>query len=283
MFARTMALLQLVRFEHSVFALPFAVATALYASRGEVLWGPFGWILLAMVSARTAAMGFNRIADRRFDALNPRTRDRHIPSGTVSIELAWGLVAVSSGLFVLSSGMLNRTCLIASGPLLAFLFGYSLSKRFTWFSHLYLGTSLGLAPVGVWMGLAESLDAFPLLLGAAIALWVTGFDIIYACLDEKFDRQQGLYSIPARFGVRAALALSTIFHSLAAAALVALGIVFESGWIYWTVLIPTLVLLGYEHWIVRPGDLKRVNVAFFGLNAAFSVALMVALVADLLA
>lgn len=282
MVGRVLILLQMIRFEHSVFALPFAVASALHATQGEVLWGPFGWILLAMVSARTAAMAFNRIADRKFDALNPRTRDRHIPAGTVTLAQAWWLVSVSSALFFLSAGMLNRTCLIASIPLLAYLLAYSFTKRFTWLSHLYLGTSLGLVPVAAWVAIRDQVQAFPLLLGIAVAFWVAGFDIIYACLDEDFDRRHGLYSIPARFGVRVALAVSAGLHLLSAGTLVALGLVFGSGWIYWTLLAPTLIVLAYEHWLVRPGNMTRTNLAFFTLNAVFGVALMVALVADLL-
>lgn len=273
----------MIRFEHSVFALPFAVAAALYATRGEVLWGPYGWILLAMICARTSAMAFNRIADLRYDALNPRTRDRHLPSGAIRRRQAAALVGVSSGLFVLASGMLNRTCLIASGPLLLYLLGYSFSKRFTWLSHLYLGTTLGLAPVGVWVGLTETVEAFPLYLGAAITFWVTGFDVIYSCLDEAFDREIRLHSIPARFGVKAALGVSAVCHVGTAGILVALGLHFGLGWLYWALLIPTLIVLAYEHWIVRPDELERVNAAFFNANAVFSVALMAALVADLLA
>lgn len=283
MFSRVLSLLQMIRFEHSVFALPFAVASALYASRGEVLWGPFAWILLAMVSGRTAAMAFNRIADRKFDALNPRTRDRHIPAGTVTLFQAWLVVGAGSALFVFSAGMLNRTCLIASVPILGYLLAYSFAKRFTWLSHIYLGTSLGLVPVATWVAITEHIQAFPVLLGVAVAFWVAGFDIIYACLDEEFDRRHGLHSIPARFGTRAALALSAALHFAAAITLVTLGLLSESGWIYWTLLAPTLIVLAFEHWLVRPGELNRVNTAFFTLNAVFGIALMAALVADLLA
>ncbi|HLG42622.1 MAG TPA: UbiA-like polyprenyltransferase [Planctomycetota bacterium] len=282
MWSGVVKLLQMIRFEHSVFALPFAVAAALYATRGEVLWRPFGWILLAMVTARTAAMAFNRISDLRFDALNPRTRDRHLPSGAIPYWQAATLVGVSSGLFVLAAGMLNKTCLIASGPLLLYLLGYSFSKRFTWLSHLYLGTTLGLSPVGVWVGLTETVEAFPLYLGAAITLWVAGFDVIYACLDEAFDREIRLHSIPARFGIRAALVVSALCHAATAGTLLALGLQFGLGWLYWSLLVPILLVLAYEHWMVRPDDLGRVNVAFFNANAVFSVALMAALVADLL-
>lgn len=279
---RAGAYFQLVTFEHSVFALPFAVATALYATEGAVLWGPYGWVLLAMVAARTCAMGFNRIADRHLDARNPRTRDRHLPRGEIKVWQAWVLVGAAAGFFVLASGMLNRTCLVLAPFLLIYLMAYSYAKRVTWAGHFILGTTLGLAPVGVWIGLREEAAAFPILLGSAVVFWVAGFDMIYSSLDTEFDRRVGLRSVPARFGVKAALVFSASCHVVTSGLLVALGWVSALGWVYWGTLAPLLALLAFQHGMVRPDRLDRVNQAFFHVNAVFSIALMGALVTDLL-
>lgn len=276
-------LLRMIRFEHSVFALPFAVAAALRATGGEVWWGPFGWVLLAMISARTAAMAFNRIVDRKLDALNPRTADRALPKGRISPSTAWLLVFAAVGLFLLAAWRLRPLCLILAPFVLLILLGYSFTKRFTWLSHFILGLSLGLAPPGTWLGLRGTLAPFPLLLGGTVLLWVSGFDLIYACLDVGFDRKEGLSSVPARFGVPAALRLSTICHVLTLLGLGILGILEGFGWIYWTGMLPLAALLLWEHRLVRPDDLSRANVAFFNVNALFSIALMVLVVAETVA
>lgn len=275
------ALLEMIKFQHSVFALPFAVSAAVVAARGEFLLEKFLWILGAMISARSAAMAFNRIVDRHFDARNPRTADRELPRGVIPVSTAWIFTAVMSALFLLSAAMLNRTCLSLAPVALFVLLGYSFTKRFTWLCHFVLGLSLGMAPVGAWIAVRETIDSFPVLLGTAVLFWVAGFDMIYACLDVEFDRAEKLHSLPARFGIRPALAASAACHALTGAALGALWISGELGWIYALGLLPAAALLIYQHAIVRPDDLRRVNEAFFNANAVLSLTVMAAILGDL--
>jgi 4-hydroxybenzoate polyprenyltransferase len=280
--------LDLVKFSHTLFALPFALLGAALAAHG-----PEGWrgrtrdwlgILICMATARTAAMAFNRLVDRRIDALNPRTAFRHLPSGRLSASS----VAVFTGLAVvgfIASTLLflpNVWPIVLAGPVLLWLLGYSFAKRFTSLAHVWLGAALALAPVCAWLALRGSIAWPPVLLGLAVLTWVTGFDVIYACQDESFDRSQGLHSIPARLGTRGALRFAAACHAGTLLALIGLGLVYPLGWIYFTGVAVVAVLLGYEHAIVRPDDLSRVNVAFFQVNVAISVGLLAVGVADLL-
>jgi 4-hydroxybenzoate polyprenyltransferase len=267
----------LVRFSHTVFALPFALSSvALAWPKHPVTLRTLFWILIAMVGARTAAMGFNRLADRKFDALNPRTQGWELPRGTVKLWEASVLTSAAALVFVLASYQLNWTCFILSPVALAIIFFYSLTKRFTWTSHLFLGLALAIAPIGAW--LAVSSPPFdpdelivPLFLGLAVIFWLAGFDIIYSLQDREFDRSHGLYSIPVRFGVAGALRLSSFFHFLTVVCLAMVGLTAEMGFVYWIGCVIVAAVLVWEHRIVTPNDLSRVNRAFFDLNAYISL------------
>ena len=267
----------LIRFSHTVFALPFALASvALAWPAHPPAAATLLWILVAMVGARSAAMGFNRLADRKFDALNPRTSAWELPQGTVKVPEAVLLTLVSSLIFVYAAYRLNFLCFALSPLALAIVFFYSLTKRFTWTSHLFLGLALSLAPIGAWLAVAGSpLDttelATPLFLGLAVLFWLAGFDVIYSLQDRTFDLAQGLYSIPARFGVAAALRLSSFFHLCTAIFLALVGLAAQLGIIYWLGFAAVAAILFWEHRIVTPTDLSRVNRAFFDFNAYVSV------------
>jgi 4-hydroxybenzoate polyprenyltransferase len=285
--------LELVRFSHTLFALPFALLAAVMAWAAN--WRsappvPFRWldlvgILVCMVTARTAAMAFNRLADRRLDALNPRTAGRHLPRGAVSVVGAVALTAISAAGFVAGTLLFlphNWIPLAASLPVLTFLFAYSYAKRFTLLSHFWLGAALMLAPLAAWVAIRGRLDWPPVLLGLAVLLWVAGFDMIYACQDFEFDVRMRLRSVPARFGVAGALRLAALCHFGMIAALVALRWVYPAfGIVYLSGVIAIALLLIYEHSLVRPDDLTRVNRAFFHVNAVVSIGLLVAGLADL--
>ena len=294
--------LELVRFSHTVFALPFAAVAALVA----VAWGadgrivaaaPATWlrpaagILLCMVAARTAAMAFNRLVDRALDAANPRTASRHLPRGDVSAAQVLGLVVASSAAFVAATLLFlpNWLPVALALPVLAWLLGYSYAKRFTSLAHVWLGAALGLAPIAAWIALrGETLlrdpaDILPAaVLGLAVTVWVAGFDIIYACQDAAFDAAHGLHSVPARIGVPRALRRATWLHVAALALLALLPLaVPELGRIYWIAWAAIAALLAWEHSLVRPDDLSRVNQAFFTANAAIGLVLLAAVAADL--
>jgi len=298
-FGQIRRLLEFVRFSHTLFALPFALFAALMAwTMGARSQPPVAWrgrevagILVCMVMARNAAMAFNRIADRRLDARNPRTAARHIPAGLVALPAAWALAILCSIGFVAGTLLLlpNRLPLALSLPVLAFILGYSYAKRFTAASHFWLGAALMLAPVSAWIAirgaavLARPIDLLPaVVLGGAVLLWVAGFDMIYACQDASFDRREGLYSVPAVWGVRPALRAAAVCH-LGAVVLLALlpGCFPYLGWIYGCGVAAVAGLLIYEHALVRPDDLTRVNVAFFQVNAMISVGLLVVGAVDL--
>lgn len=260
--------LDMIKFEHSVFALPFALTGALLAWResqfaatglGEKLF----WILIAMVGARSAAMTFNRIVDSKIDARNPRTAMRHLPSGQLSKGFAWGFFAVSTLAFILASGMLNELCLWLSPVALAVVLVYSYMKRVSSLAHLVLGFALGIAPAAAWIAMRGTLDIRIGWLTFAVMFWTAGFDIIYACQDFEFDRREGLFSIPAKLGIARALHLSRCFHLATVLCLCILAAEFRLHW--WTVL-PVAALLLYEHSLVRHDDLSKVNVAFFTVN-----------------
>jgi 4-hydroxybenzoate polyprenyltransferase len=277
----------LIRFSHTVFALPFALASvALAWPTHPVTSRNLFWILVAMVGARSAAMGFNRLADRKFDALNPRTQGWELPRQAVKVSEAMALTAVASLIFVLAAYELNRACLFLSPVALAVIFFYSLTKRFTWTSHLFLGLALSLAPMGAWLGVSASpIDLnelkLPFYLGLSVIFWLAGFDVIYALQDRDFDRKQGLYSIPVRFGIAGALRLSVLFHLCTVIFLVLVGLSAQLGIIYWIGCAVVSLILLWEHWIVTPNDLSRINRAFFDFNAYVSIGYLLAIVGDL--
>lgn len=272
--------LELVKFAHTIFALPFALAAMLIAAKGLPSLSIVGWILLAMFSARTAAMGFNRIVDRKIDALNPRTKNREIPAGKVTVGQAIVLVSVSSALFVFAAGMLNDLAFWLSLPTLFLLFSYSLCKRFTSLSHLVLGLCLGIAPIGAWVATREKIELAPVLLGAGVMLWVAGFDIIYATMDDEFDRKMGLHSLVQKLGIPRALWLARIFHLGFVALLCAFGVTVHLSAIFFGAVFLIAAFMVYEHAIVKPDDLRRVNAAFFTVNGIVSAFFLLAVVAE---
>jgi len=290
---RLRKLLEMIRFSHTLFALPFALLAAVMAWAANARGDPpiafrgrdLAGIVACMVCARSAAMAFNRLADRRLDALNPRTANRHLPTGTLSVAGVVLFTAVSSLGFVAGTLLFlpNRVPLYASVPVLLFLFAYSLTKRFTVLSHLWLGTALALAPVAAWVALRPELHWAPVLLGSAVMLWVAGFDVIYACQDTEFDVRMRLYSVPARFGVAGALRLAAVCHLGMVVLLSTVPVVYdEFGWVYLAGVASIGVLLVYEHALVRPDDLTRVNRAFFHVNAVVSIGLLLIGTLDLL-
>ncbi len=254
---------RMIRFSHSVFALPFALASlALAAREGGVTAGQVAWIVVAMVAARSAAMGFNRLADHGLDARNPRTASRELPRGVLSRREVWLFVVVSAAVFVLAAAMLNPLCLALSPVALAIVLGYSYTKRFTALSQLVLGLSLAVAPVGAWLAIRGRFDVAPLALALAVVLWVAGFDTIYACQDAEFDRREGLHSIPARLGVARALLVARALHVGAIAALLALYALVPLHPLYLAGVAAVAALLAWEHTLVRPDDLSQVMRAF---------------------
>ena len=277
---------RLIRFSHTIFALPFALASvALAWPLHPVSWRSLMWILMAMVGARSAAMGFNRLVDRKFDALNPRTQSWELPQGTVKIWEAVLLTLLASLLFVFAAYRLNPVCFILSPVALAVIFFYSLTKRFTWASHLFLGIALSLAPVGAWLAISDyPIDLeelkIPFFLGMAVLFWLAGFDIIYSLQDRDFDRQQGLQSIPARFGVASALRLSAFFHFFTVIFLALVGLTAAVGVVYWLGFMTVGAVLFWEHRIVTPTDLSRINRAFFNFNAYVSIGYLLAIITD---
>jgi 4-hydroxybenzoate polyprenyltransferase len=277
---RLRLLLDMIKFEHTIFALPFALLALFLAAEGLPDPRTLLWVLVAMFGARSTAMAMNRIADRRFDAENPRTRDRHLPAGRVSLAAAWTFALATAAVFVVAAWRLNRLALALSPIALAVVWGYSWTKRFTWASHLFLGVALALAPLGAWIAVRGRLDALPLVLGAGVLFWVAGFDTIYACQDLEFDRRRGLLSLPARFGARGALATARAFHGLMLAAFAALGIGFGFGWIYAVGLACVTLLVVAQHALVRASDLRHIDVAFFNVNSIVGVLLMAFALAD---
>ncbi len=273
---KTRTVLEMIKFEHSVFALPFALTGALLAVRGAGLSGPalaqkLAWIIVAMVAARSAAMAFNRVVDADIDAKNPRTKTRAIPAGQLSRAFTWGFIVFWSAAFVLAAAMLNPLCLLLSPVALIVVCGYSYTKRFTSLSHVALGVALGIAPLAAWIAVRGEFAAPILLLSAAVTLWVAGFDMIYACQDFEFDRAAGLHSIPARLGVRRSLLLARVFHVAMIALLAWLWSLMELGWLGLAGVAVTAALLAWEHSLVSPDDLSKVNAAFFTANGVVSV------------
>ena len=275
--------LSLVKFSHSVFALPFALQGAWLAAGGVPEPWQLLWVVVAAVAARTAAMAFNRLVDRHLDAANPRTAGRELPAGALSAGRVRGLVLLAAGLFIGAAFALNPLAGWLSFPVLGVLFGYSFVKRFSFLAHLVLGLALALAPLGAWIAIRGSIDASMLpvlILAMAVWAWVAGFDLIYACQDVDHDREAGLHSIPARFGVGRALKAARLLHVLTVALLAAFTLSAGLGWIYWVSVAGAALLLAWEHSLVAPDDLSRVDVAFFTLNGWVGVALFGGLVLD---
>ncbi len=271
---RTKTFGRLVRFSHTLFAMPFALTSVVLVSfSNKVTLLKFFWIIVAMVGARSAAMGFNRIADREYDAKNPRTKNREIPTKRVSLREASAFVVLASLFLVFAAHELNSLCFYLSPVALAVVFFYSFTKRFTWLSHIFLGLGMGLAPVGAWLGVAGQFSAVPIILGFAVVAWGAGFDIIYSCQDLDYDGEVNLYSMPRSLGVRRALAISSILHLISFFLLVALRFLLPLGSIYLLGLCLVGLMLVYQHRVVRPDDLDKVNFAFFNLNAYLSVGL----------
>lgn len=274
---------RMVRFSHSIFALPFAFSGAvLAAADGGITLAQIGWIALAMVGARNAAMGFNRLADHRLDARNPRTAGRELPSGRLDRGSVWLFTLLLAALFVFAAFRLNPLCGWLSPVALLIVFGYSYSKRFTWTSHLLLGLALAIAPVGGWLAVRGSFSAVAWLLGGAVLLWVAGFDVVYACQDVEFDRSAGLFSIPARFGRRRALGIARGLHASALIALAGVGLLAGLHPVYWAGWAIICGLVVWQHRLVTPDDLSRVGVAFFNMNGTISVVYLCAVLAAVL-
>ena len=269
---------RMIRFSHSLFALPFALTSTVLAVEGRVPWSKLGWILVAMVGARSAAMGFNRLADHALDARNPRTAGRELPRGLLTRAEVWGFVVLSSLALVGAAAMLNPLCLALSPVALAIVFAYAYTKRFTALSHAVLGLSLGIAPVGAWLAIRGRFDLLPISLGLAVLLWVAGFDVIYALQDLEFDRREGLHSLPARLGPARALVLARAFHVGAVLLLLAVYPLARLHPVYLAGVGGVAALLTYEHSLVSPHDLSRVDAAFFNTNAWISVGYLAATV-----
>lgn len=266
--------LEMIKIEHTLFALPFAFLGAVLAARGIPTVWQIVWITLAMVGARSTAMAFNRIADKDFDARNPRTKMRALPAGVLSIGFVWAFVIVSAAVFFFAAAMLNRLTLALAPIALASVVLYSYTKRLTLLSHLVLGWCLAIAPTGAWIAVRGALDSpIPLLLSLVVMLWTAGFDVLYACQDYEFDRAEGLHSIPARLGIAGSLWVSRLLHAGAFAALVALYLLTNLGILAILGVIATGALLIYQHTLVRANDLSRLNAAFFTTNAFVSVIL----------
>jgi 4-hydroxybenzoate polyprenyltransferase len=268
--------LEMIKIEHTLFALPFAFLGAVLAANGLPTPRQVLWITLAMVGARSTAMAFNRIADRNYDALNPRTAARAIPAGLLSVGFVWAFTLVSAALFFVAAAMLNRLTLILAPVALASVLLYSFSKRWTLLSHLLLGWCLSIAPTGAWIAVRGALDSpVPLLLSLVVLLWTAGFDVLYACQDYDFDLKAGLHSIPKRFGIANSLLIARLFHAAAFSALVALYLTTHLGVFALVGVIATAVLLIYQHRLVRADDLSKLNAAFFTTNAFVSLILFV--------
>jgi 4-hydroxybenzoate polyprenyltransferase len=274
--------LEMIKWEHSIFALPFALCGAMLAAGGVPSLRQLLWIIVAMVSARSAAMSFNRLADASIDAANPRTRTRALPAGALTQGFVRNFVVLSSGVFVLAAWELNRLALLLSPLALAILLLYSYTKRWTRWSHVALGFALGVAPAAAWIAVRGSLDPRILLLTAAVTFWVGGFDVLYACQDLDFDRQAGLHSIPRYLGVGNALWIARVFHLMMLVLLGALIVEFGLGKLAWIGLAAVFLLLAYEHSLVSKDDLSKLNAAFFTMNGIIAVVFWVFLAADLL-
>ncbi|MEO5360056.1 MAG: putative 4-hydroxybenzoate polyprenyltransferase [Nitrospirota bacterium] len=270
----------MIKFSHSVFALPFAFSSAILAADGLPETKKIVWITAAMVAARSAAMGMNRVVDRKIDAQNPRTKNREIPAGVISAAEATVFVVLSSVVFGVAAYMLNPLCLKLSPIALSVIFLYSYTKRFTWGCHIVLGVAIALAPLGAWIAIRGSVSWEAAALPAAVVFWLAGFDILYALADIDFDKSYGLYSIPQRFGIRTSLYIARGFHLLTWILLIVSGVVFHLGIVYYIGMAIVAVLLIYEHNLVRPGDLSKLDMAFFNMNGYISVTVLAFIALD---
>lgn len=275
-------ILEMIKFEHTIFALPFAFTGALLAAKGLPSWGQVLWITVAMVGARSAAMGFNRWADRKLDAENPRTKVRALPQGLVTPAQVIVFTAVSSMALLFAAYMLNPLSWQLSPVALAIVFFYSYTKRFTFLSHAFLGLAVSLAPIGAWIAITGKIEAPALVLGAAVLFWLLGFDVLYALQDREFDRKSGLHSIPQRFGTPRSLWISRASHGVTMAALFWLYALLSLGWYYLAGVVIALCLIIYEHTLVREHDLSKLNMAFFNMNGYISVTIFLFTLLDVL-
>jgi 4-hydroxybenzoate polyprenyltransferase len=272
----------MIKWEHSVFALPFALCGAMLAANGWPTVHQLAWIIVAMVAARSSAMAFNRLADAHLDAANPRTQSRALPSGTLRPGFVSAFVVISAGVFVLAASQLSRLAFLLSPVALALILLYSYTKRFTRWSHLVLGLALGIAPAAAWIAVRGSLDVRILLLTAAVTFWVAGFDVLYSCQDYEFDRERGLHSIPRQIGISGALWVARLFHVLMLGLLIAVVLSFGLGKLAGAGVTAVALLLAYEHSLVSARDLSKLNAAFFTMNGVISVVFLLFLGGDLL-
>lgn len=275
-------MLEAIKFEHTIFALPFALIAALVAKDGWPTWHEMLWLLLAMVGARSSAMMMNRIADLEYDRRNPRTANRALPTGQISLMQAWIFILLATLLLVFSAAMLNRLALLLSPLAILILWGYSYSKRFTSLAHLWLGLALGIAPSAVWIALTGELTLTPIILSSAVILWTAGFDIIYSCQDQQFDKAEGLFSLPVRLGMAAALRVSSVLHLLAFLLLLNFALLAQLNFAFLLALVPVAILLIIQHRIISADNLERVNAAFFTANGLISILLLAGAAIDVL-
>jgi 4-hydroxybenzoate polyprenyltransferase len=270
-----------IKIQHTIFALPFAIMSAFIAAKGFPQTEKIIWIIVCMVGARSAAMAFNRILDARFDAKNPRTQNRALPAGQVDVRSYWLFLITSSAIFIFAANMLNSLALYLSPVALIVVFFYSFTKRFTAYSHFWLGLAISIAPVGAWVAIREEISFSSLILGAAVIFWLVGFDILYSCMDVEFDRNSGLKSIPQKFGVESALRIAFASHGMMVIFLLGLLLfVGQLGVLYSTGVVMVAILLFYEHSLVHPDDLSKINIAFFNMNGIISIGLMVFVIID---
>lgn len=276
LFSKLKTTLEMIKFEHTLFALPFAFLGAIMAANGIPTWKQILWITIAMVGARSAAMTFNRIVDRDIDAANPRTANRELPSGKLSVGFAWAFLFASIGVFLLASYSLNRLTFALSPVALVSLLGYSYAKRYTAFAHMLLGWALAISPTAAWIAVRGAIDSeLPLLLSLFVLMWTSGFDVLYACQDYEYDKKAGLRSIPARFGITQSLWIARLFHAQAFFVLLILMLFSGLGWPAYAGVAVVGLLLVYQHTLVKPNDLSKMNAAFFTTNAFVSVILLV--------
>jgi len=281
LFAKLSVIFADIKIQHTIFALPFAIMSAFIAAKGFPQAEKIIWIVVCMVGARSAAMAFNRVLDARFDAKNPRTQGRALPSGRVDIRSYWLFLIVSSAIFIFAANMLNSLALYLSPVALLIVFFYSFTKRFTAYSHFWLGLAISIAPVGAWVAIREEISFSSLILGAAVIFWLVGFDILYSCMDVEFDRNSGLKSIPQKFGVQSALRIAFASHGMMVIFLLGLLLVVgQLGVLYSTGVMMVAIVLFYEHSLVRPDDLSKINVAFFNMNGIISIGLMFFVIID---
>lgn len=275
----------MIKFEHTLFALPFAymgaVLASVYVFDRLPSWSEIGWITLAMIGASTAAMGLNRVIDRTIDAKNPRTANRAIPAGLISSIEVWLFIVISFVLLFVATSNLDPLSMKLLPIAVIFLVGYSYTKRFTWACHIILGLTIGLAPLGAWVAVTGEIDMTTIIFYLAVALWTAGFDVLYACQDMDHDRKEGLHSIPSRFGITRALWIARAFHTLTAAGLFSLIWLADLSWFYIVGMIIAYLILIYEHRLVSPNDLTRLNTAFFTMNGVLSVVLFTFTIVDL--